>query len=121
MVSSRLRAIRTTLTMRELGRLAAMFGSILAVNVAGWAIFVRYVMPGILTTEMHLHGAFWNSMANFNINVAGFRVAALFVAVWAATLLYWRLGQVEARWSSNVAAQAGATDRARPSELVRKP
>jgi nickel/cobalt transporter (NiCoT) family protein len=58
---------------------------------------------GILTTEMHLHGAFWDNMANFNINVAGFCIAALFVLVWAAALLYWRLGKVEARWSSNVA------------------
>lgn len=41
---------------------------------------------GILTTEAHLHGGFWSVMANFNINVAGFCIAALFVAVWAAAL-----------------------------------
>jgi high-affinity nickel-transport protein len=34
---------------------------------------------GILTTEAHLHGGFWNVMANFNINVAGFCIAGLFV------------------------------------------
>src|ERR1700729_4048622 len=58
---------------------------------------------GILTTEMNLHGAFWDTMANFNINVAGFCIAGLFVAVWAVALIYWRVGDVEARWSSNVA------------------
>ena len=57
---------------------------------------------GILTTEMHLHGAFWDVMANFNINLAGFCIAALFVAVWAAALIYWRLGNVEARWSASM-------------------
>jgi len=62
---------------------------------------------GILTTEMHLHGAFWDTMANFNINVAGFCIAAMFVLVWAAALLYWRLGKVEARWSSDVATDQG--------------
>jgi nickel/cobalt transporter (NiCoT) family protein len=62
---------------------------------------------GVLTSEMHLHGAFWSLMAGFNINVAGFCIAGLFVAVWAAALTYWRVGQVEARWSSNV-----VTDRA---------
>ena len=41
-------------------------------------------------------------MANFNINVAGFCIAGLFVAVWAAALAYWRLGRVEARWSSGL-------------------
>jgi nickel/cobalt transporter (NiCoT) family protein len=66
---------------------------------------------GVLTTEMHLHGAFWDTVATFNINVAGFCIAALFVLVWAAALLYWRLGQVEARWSSNVATdRPGLTD-----------
>jgi nickel/cobalt transporter (NiCoT) family protein len=62
---------------------------------------------GILTTEMHLHGAFWDTVANFNINVAGFCIAALFVLVWGAALLYWRFGKVEARWSSHVATDQG--------------
>ncbi len=57
---------------------------------------------GILTTEAHLQGGFWSVMANFNINVAGFCIAALFVLVWAVALTYWRLGDVEARWTSNV-------------------
>ena len=57
---------------------------------------------GILTTEAHLSGGFWSVMANFNINVAGFCIAGLFVAVWAAALAYWRWGNVEARWTSNV-------------------
>jgi nickel/cobalt transporter (NiCoT) family protein len=68
---------------------------------------------GILATEMHLHGAFWATTANFHINVAGFCIAALFVLVWAAALIYWRLGNVEARWSSNV-----TTDQAQPSGPV---
>jgi nickel/cobalt transporter (NiCoT) family protein len=65
---------------------------------------------GILTTEMHLRGAFWDAVANFNINVAGFCIAALFVLIWAAAVIYWRFGKVEARWSSNVPAElAGPT------------
>jgi nickel/cobalt transporter (NiCoT) family protein len=67
---------------------------------------------GVLTTELHLQGGFWDVMANFNINVAGFCIAALFVAVWAAALIYWRVGHVEERWSSNVPADQGP--RARP-------
>jgi high-affinity nickel-transport protein len=56
---------------------------------------------GVLTAELHLNGAFWSVMANFNINTAGFCIVALFVAVWAAALAYWRFGRVEARWTSN--------------------
>src|SRR5580693_4627274 len=57
---------------------------------------------GILADEMHLRGGFWSVMANFNINVAGFCIAALFVAIWALALAYWRWGNVEARWGSTV-------------------
>ena len=60
---------------------------------------------GILTTEAHLHGAFWSAMANFNINIAGFCIAALFIGVWAIALSYWRLGRVESRWTANVPAE----------------
>jgi nickel/cobalt transporter (NiCoT) family protein len=67
---------------------------------------------GIVTTEAHLHGAFWDLMANFNINIAGFCIAALFVIVWAVAMVYWRLGNVEARWTASVAAPAEA---ARPA------
>jgi nickel/cobalt transporter (NiCoT) family protein len=54
---------------------------------------------GVLSSEVHLHGAFWSLVANFDINVAGFCIAALFVAVWAVALAYWRWGHVEARWA----------------------
>jgi nickel/cobalt transporter (NiCoT) family protein len=60
---------------------------------------------GVLTSELHLRGAFWDVMANFDINVAGFVIAAMFVLVWAAALAYWRWGKVEDRWSASVAAE----------------
>ncbi len=59
---------------------------------------------GVLTAEVHLHGTFWDTVANFNINVAGFCIAALFVLVWVVALAYWRWGNVETRWSSTVTA-----------------
>ncbi len=59
---------------------------------------------GVLANEVHLHGAFWATMASFDINVAGFCIAGLFVVVWALALGYWRWGKVEARWSAGVAS-----------------
>jgi high-affinity nickel-transport protein len=64
---------------------------------------------GILTTEFHLNGAFWDAVANFNINVAGFCIAGLFVLVWAVALTYWRAGKVEDRWSATVPAESPQT------------
>jgi len=63
---------------------------------------------GVLTTEIHLSGPFWNLMANFNINLAGFCIAGLFIAVWAAALIYWRAGNVEDKWTAGMAAGSPA-------------
>jgi high-affinity nickel-transport protein len=58
---------------------------------------------GVLATEIHLRGGFWDTLANFNINLAGLCIAALFVTVWAAAVAYWRVARVEARWTSGLA------------------
>ena len=44
-------------------------------------------------------------MANFNINVAGFVIAGLFVVTWVAAIAYWKLGQVERRWQRGVSQE----------------
>jgi high-affinity nickel-transport protein len=54
---------------------------------------------GVLTSELHLHGAFWDTMAGFDINVAGFCIAGMFVLVWVVALAYWRWGNVEERFT----------------------
>ena len=80
---------------------------ITALSIGAAFIIGTIEILGILATEAHLHGGFWSLMANFNINIAGFCIAALFIAVWAVALSYWRLGRVEARWTANVPAEPG--------------
>jgi len=63
---------------------------------------------GVLTAEIHLHGAFWSVMADFNINLAGFAIAGMFIAVWVAALVYWRLARVDVGWTSSVGAGSGS-------------
>jgi nickel/cobalt transporter (NiCoT) family protein len=65
---------------------------------------------GVLTTELHLHGGLWDLMANFNINLAGFCIAGLFILIRAAALAYWRLGLVESRWTASLAAAPATPD-----------
>ena len=59
---------------------------------------------GLLSGELHIHGGFWDFMANFNINKAGFAIAGLFLAVWAIAIGYWRFANVETRWATQPAA-----------------
>ena len=71
-------------------------------------------LVGLLSTELNLHGAFWNTMANFNINRAGYVIVGLFVVTWAIALAIWRFGRIEARWDRSAAlarVEATATTR----------
>jgi high-affinity nickel-transport protein len=73
--------------------------------ITGLSIAVAFLIGtieifGLLSAELHIHGGFWDFMANFNINKAGFAIAGLFVVVWAVAIGYWRLAKVEARWSA---------------------
>ena len=43
---------------------------------------------GLLPTELHLHGRFWNDMADFNINTAGFIIVGMFVVTWVGALTH---------------------------------
>jgi high-affinity nickel-transport protein len=75
---------------------------ITALSIGAALIVGTIEILGTLTSTMHLRGGFWSVMAGFNINLAGFCIAALFVTVWALALAYWRFGNVETRWSSTV-------------------
>jgi len=82
---------------------------ITALSIGAAFIVGTVEILGSLTTEVHLHGAFWSLMANFNVNVAGFCIAGLFVTVWAVALAYWRWGNVEARWTAGITADPAKT------------
>jgi high-affinity nickel-transport protein len=59
---------------------------------------------GVITGELHLSGGFWDFVADFDINKAGFAIAGLFAITWIAAVLVWRYGKLEARWQQDVDA-----------------
>ncbi len=65
---------------------------------------------GLLAAELKLTGGFWNFMANFNINEAGFFIVGLFVVTWVVALTVWRFGRIEHRWEA-AAAEGRSTER----------
>jgi high-affinity nickel-transport protein len=83
--------------------------------ITGLSIGVAFLIGtieifGLLSGELHIHGGFWDFMASFNINKAGFAIAGLLVAVWAIAIGYWKLANVETRWAAGPRAprQPGA-------------
>jgi high-affinity nickel-transport protein len=86
--------------------------------ITGLSIAVAFVIGtieivGVLSTELHLHGGFWDFMATFDINKAGFIIAGLFVLVWSIALAVWKLAGVERKWDTQNLRQAltGKRDR----------
>jgi nickel/cobalt transporter (NiCoT) family protein len=66
---------------------------------------------GLLPTEIPgLTGGFWNYMANFDINKAGFVIVGMFIVTWAAALMFWKFGHVEEKWNARLkTTQPGIT------------
>ena len=77
----------------------------LGVALTAWTLGARHAFVGtieilgLVSGELHFRGGFWDLMANFNINKAGFATAGLFVGVWAVAIGYWKIGRVETRWA----------------------
>ncbi len=72
--------------------------------ITGLSVAVAFLIGtieiiGLLSSELHIRGGFWDFMANFDINRAGFVIAGLFVVVWAAAIAYWKLGRLDSRWT----------------------
>ena len=72
--------------------------------ITGLSVAVAFIVGsiellGLLSTELHLGGRFWGIVGRFNINLAGFVIAGLFVLVWAIALSVWRYGHIEERWA----------------------
>ncbi len=53
--------------------------------------------PGLSKT----HG-FWGFMYGFNINTAGFVIVGMFIVTWVGTMLIWRYGHIEEKWTARL-------------------
>ena len=64
------------------------------------ALFIGTVeLLQVLSGQLGWSGGFWGFVGNFDLNKVGFGVVAIFVLVWAAALIYWKVSHVEERWS----------------------
>ena len=80
--------------------------AITGLSVAVALLIGTIELLGLLAVELHLGGGFWRAAANFNINQAGFIIAALFVLTWAVATSVWHFGHVEERWQPGLSGEA---------------
>ena len=80
------------------------------------ALFIGTIeILGLIAQETDQSGWFWDVMAKFNINRAGFIIVGVFVATWVVALAVWHFGDIERKWETQ-AAQDYAEAGARPNE-----
>ena len=58
----------------------------------------------VISTETGLHHGVIGWIAGLDLGDVGFTVVAVFVAVWATAVTIWRLGRIEERWTTALAA-----------------
>jgi nickel/cobalt transporter (NiCoT) family protein len=80
--------------------------------ITGLSVAVAFLIGtieivGLLSAELRIRGGFWDFMASFDINKAGFAIAALFVVVWLVAIAVWKLGDIDRRWRPAAAPSQG--------------
>ena len=76
--------------------------TITGLSVAVCVVVGAVEVLGLLPKELHLSGPFWDYMAGFDLNAAGFVIVGLFVVTWVVALAVWHVGRVEERWSAKL-------------------
>jgi len=82
-------------------------------TITGLSVFVAFFIGtieivGLIGREFNLNSPFFNFFGNFNINTAGFFIVGAFIATWVIAILYWRLGNIEAKWDSQMLTSESA-------------
>ncbi len=75
-------------------------------TITGLSVFVALFIGtvellGLLGQELNLTGGFWDFLAKFDINKAGFIIVGVFVLTWAVALSVWRFGRIEQKWEAH--------------------
>ncbi|HEY3943216.1 MAG TPA: HoxN/HupN/NixA family nickel/cobalt transporter [Acidimicrobiales bacterium] len=82
--------------------------------ITGLSVAVAFLIGtvellGLFGSELNLSGGFWTTMANFNINTAGFVIVGLFVATWVLALFIWHFAKIESRWEGGMVDRGAAS------------
>ncbi len=81
--------------------------------ITGLSVFICFFIGtievlGLLPMELHFNGSFWNFMANFDINKAGFVIVGMFIVTWVTALAIWKYGHIEEKWTAKLSHTTSA-------------
>ena len=76
-------------------------------TITGLSVFVAFFIGtieivGLIGKQFNINNPFFNFFGNFNINTAGFVIVGAFIATWVIAILFWHLGDIEAKWDSQM-------------------
>jgi nickel/cobalt transporter (NiCoT) family protein len=87
--------------------------TVTALSVAVAFIIGSIELLGLLAQQLNWTGGFWDWIGGLDINILGYAIVGLFVFTWVASLVIWRVGRIEDKWSAHLddgAAPTPATD-----------
>jgi nickel/cobalt transporter (NiCoT) family protein len=79
--------------------------TITSISVAVALIIGTIELVGVLVDEVGISSGPLVAVAHIPLDYAGYGIVGLFVVTWAVALAVWRIGRIEERWSSHLAAQ----------------
>jgi len=82
--------------------------TITGLSVAVAVLIGTVELGGLLASKLDLTGPFWIWLENIDLNTLGLAIVAAFLLTWALSLSIWRIGRIEQRWASALAARDGA-------------
>jgi high-affinity nickel-transport protein len=78
--------------------------TITGISVAVALVIGTVELVGVLVDEAHITSGPLVAVAHIPLDYAGYGIVGLFVVTWAVALAVWRIGRIEERWSSDLAA-----------------
>jgi high-affinity nickel-transport protein len=75
------------------------------ITLTGLSVAFAFVIGGtellqVAQDRFGLAGGFWSWIGGLDLNVAGFVITGVLLAVWLGALAVWRIGRIEQRWSA---------------------
>jgi high-affinity nickel-transport protein len=75
------------------------------------ALFVGTVeLVTVMAKQLHLHGAFFDSVVGLNFQTLGYVIVGMFVVAWAGSVIIWKTRHIEERWGHALVPKEHAPD-----------